>query len=61
VGRPGPPRKKWGSLDPCGTPGSDTYEPTQHLVLQDILSVLFQVKRVNICQFTVVHFDFCLI
>jgi len=23
--------------------------------------VLFQVKRVTICQFTVVHFDFCFI
>jgi len=23
--------------------------------------VLFQVKRGTICQFTVVHFDFCLI
>ena len=23
-----PPRKKWGSLNPCGPPGSATYEPT---------------------------------
>jgi len=29
VGGPVPPRKKWGSLaDPCGPPGSGTYEVT---------------------------------
>ena len=33
--------------------------PTQPPVLLDSLFVLFQVKRGTICQFTVVHFDFC--
>jgi len=60
-GRAKPSQKKWASVDPCGPPGSATYEPTQHLVLLDSLFVLFQVKRGAIFQFTVVPFDFCLI
>jgi len=42
-------QKKWESLDPCGPLGSTTYQPTQHLVLLDILFELFQVKRGSIC------------
>jgi len=34
---------------------------TWHLVLLDILFVLMQVKLSIFCQFTVVHFDVCLI
>jgi len=32
-----------------------------YIVLLDSIFVLFQVKRGTICQFTVVHLDFCLI
>ena len=56
---PGPLRKKVGEPRPMRLQGSDTYEPTEQVVLLDILFVLFQVKRGSICQFTVVHFDFC--
>jgi len=45
---PRPPRKKWGSLNPCGLRGSATYEPTYHLVLLDILFVLFQVNAIGL-------------
>jgi len=61
VGGPRPPRKKAGEPKHMRPPQFPHYEPTQHLVFLDNLFVLFQVKRGTICQFTVVHFDFCLI
>jgi len=54
-------RKKVEELKPKPPSGFRHYESTQHLVLLDILFMLFQVKLGTICQFTVVHYDFSLI